>query len=219
MRCLNHIRYPLLSSALSAVIALHVLAGTSQASGTSPSPPRETPPPQAPAGSQAAPQEEAKWNRADAEKLYAKGWEMSEEAKQDLAKGKADSAKKRFGKALKKFDEATQIDPKYYQAWNMVGFCSRKSGDLKRAFDAYQKCLTIEPEYAEAHEYLGEAYLMSGDLAKAKAELAWLRSRKSDEADELAEQIEALDKGGSADAEKTPATEEKETVSKEPAGK
>lgn len=213
------LQYPhgfLVPSALLALLAFHTLAGTAQASGTSPSPPRQTPPPQqVPTGDEVKPAEaEARWNRADAEKLYAKGWETSEEAKKELAAGNADSAKKKFGKALKKFDEATQIDPKYYQAWNMVGFCARRTGDLKRAFDAYQKCLAIEPEYAEAHEYLGEAYLMSGDLAKAKEQLAWLRSRKSDEADELAEKVEAYMDGGAAGVEKASAVEKKESEEK-----
>jgi tetratricopeptide (TPR) repeat protein len=135
--------------------------------------------------------------RADAEKLYAKGWEISEEARKEL---KAESAKKRFGKALKKFQEAADIDPTYYEAWNMVGYCARMSGDLKRSFQAYEKCLLIEPEYAPAHEYLGEAYLMSGDLAKAKEQLLWLVSRKSDQAGELATKIEAFQKAGAAGA-------------------
>ena len=186
------------SCALLSVVASLAMVPGARAAGTSPSPPppRQVSPPEAastpfgnPADSTAVP------GRAEAEKVYAKGWTLSEEAKKELAAGKSDSAKKRFGKALKKFNEATEIDPTYYQAWNMVGFCSRKSGDLKRAFEAYQKCLAIEPEYAEAHEYLGEAYLMSGDTASAKEQLLWLRSRKSDEADELAEKIEAYEKG------------------------
>jgi tetratricopeptide (TPR) repeat protein len=73
----------------------------------------------------------------------------------------------------------------------MVGYCARNTGDLKRAFSAYQKCLAIQPDYDEAHEYLGEAYVQSGDLAKAKIELAWLRANDSDEADELAAIIAA----------------------------
>jgi Tfp pilus assembly protein PilF len=83
----------------------------------------------------------------------------------------------------------------------MLGYCARKTGDLKRAFDAYQKCLTINPEYEEAHEYLGEAYVMAGNLAKAKEQLAWLKSRKSEEAEELEEAI--------AKAEAAPAPEKK----------
>ncbi|HXF58349.1 MAG TPA: tetratricopeptide repeat protein [Candidatus Saccharimonadales bacterium] len=136
--------------------------------------------------------------RADAEKSYQKGWEISEDAKKDLAAGKADNAKKKFGKALKKFREATDYDSKYFEAWNMVGFCSRKSGDLKGSFEAYHRCLEIEPEYAQAHEYLGEAYLMTGDVAKAKEQLLWLVSRKSDQAGELATKIEGVEKGGGA---------------------
>jgi Flp pilus assembly protein TadD len=134
--------------------------------------------------------------RADAEKAYAKGWEISEDAKKELAAGKSDSAKKKFGKALKRFKEATDYDPSYFEAWNMVGFCSRKSGDLKGSFAAYMKCLEIEPEYAQAHEYLGEAYLMTGDLAKAKEQLMWLVARKSEQAGELATKIESFEKNG-----------------------
>jgi len=207
-------RRPFLGIIPALLVALGFAAGA-RASGTAPQPPRQTPPPEVAPESPAQPAEAAaKRGRAEAEKIYAKGWETVEEAKKELAAGKADSAKKRFGKALKKFDEATQIDPSYYRGWNMVGFCSRKTGDLKRAFEAYQKCLSIEPEYAEAHEYLGEAYLMSGDRAKAKEQLAWLISRKSGEADDLAEKIEAFDKGGAAAVEKASAAEKDEGTEK-----
>jgi tetratricopeptide (TPR) repeat protein len=181
-------------------LALAPFAPTPPATASpSPPPPKTTSPPQEmPAGEQPPAEnasQQASLVRAEAEKLYRKGFEESEAAKKDLAGGKGDAAKKKFAKALKKFERAVELDPTYYQSWNMVGFCSRKGGDLKRAFDAYLKCLTIEPEYAEAHEYLGEAYVMSGDLAKAKEQLAWLKSRNSDEAGELAESIEAAEKG------------------------
>ena len=74
-----------------------------------------------------------------------------------------------------------------------------ESGDLKRAFEAYAKCIEIEPEYAPAHEYLGEAYLMSGDVAKAKAQLLWLVARKAaDEVATLTQSIEAYEKSKGA---------------------
>ncbi len=177
----------------------------SRAAGSSPAPP--PPPREMPSANANAGQTDSTMipGRADAEKSYKKGWEISEDAKKQLVAGKADDAKKKFGKALKKFREATDYDPKYFEAWNMVGFCSRKSGDLKGSFEAYHKCLEIEPEYAQAHEYLGEAYLMTNDLAKAKEQLLWLVSRKSDQAGELATKIEAFEKGtpGAAQSDST----------------
>ena len=183
-------------AALSIAGSLAFASGSS-ASGSAPSTPKPPPPSEATSFGKSA-DSTAVPGRADAEKSYAKGWEMVGEAKKELTDGKADSAKKRFGKALKKFREAVEIDPSYYQGWNMVGYCSRKSGDLKGAFVAYRKCLEIEPEYAEAHEYLGEAYLMSGDVAKAKEQLLWLVSRKSDLSGELIQKIEAFQKDGTS---------------------
>ena len=183
------------------LIATVSIPCAAHAAGTAPPPP--SPPREMPAATSNAGTTDSTLipGRADAEKSYKKGWEISEDAKKDLAAGKADNAKKKFGKALKKFREATDYDSKYFEAWNMVGFCSRKSGDLKGSFEAYHKCLEIEPEYAQAHEYLGEAYLMTGDVAKAKEQLLWLVSRKSDQAGELATKIEEVEKGGGGAAQ------------------
>jgi tetratricopeptide (TPR) repeat protein len=76
----------------------------------------------------------------------------------------------------------------------MVGYCARKSGDLDRAFDAYQKCLAIEPEYAEAHEYLGEAYVKMGKLDDARAVLGRLEPLDKKEAAELRAAIDKAKK-------------------------
>ena len=197
-----------IGGALATLIVFAASSGWAVSGDAAPTPPRETPPPRTdPAAQPEHPAEsEAPVERAQAEKQYAKGFEEAEEAKKELAAGKADSAKKKFGKALKKFDEATKLDPGYYQAWNMVGYCARKTGDMKRAFAAYEKCLAIEPDYAEAHEYLGEAYVMVGDIAKAKEQLHWLRSRNSDEAEELAEKIEAASPGSAASGPGTDST-------------
>jgi len=188
-----------------ALFAALALPSAASAAGSSPPPrPRETPSEATTAGfGKSADSTRAAAGRAEAQKAYTKAWDLSEDAKKDLVGGKADSAKKRFGKALKKFKEATEIDPTYYEAWNMVGFCSRKTGDLKASLEAYQKCLAIEPEYAQAHEYLGETYLTMGDLAKAKEQLMWLVARKSDQAGELATKIEAFEKGGTAPPDST----------------
>jgi tetratricopeptide (TPR) repeat protein len=185
---------PLMIALAALLLALGIIApASSRAAGTPPPPPRETPATSTEASPEtpdtAATAALVRQARSDAEKQYRDGYDLAQDAEKALAAGKGDDAKKKFGKALKKFGRAAELDSKYYEAWNMVGYCSRQTGDLKRAFAAYDKCLEIAPDYEEAHEYLGEAYLKMGDLTKAKEQLGWLRSRKSNEADELEEKI------------------------------
>lgn len=191
---------------LAGAVLLSVSATRSWSAGSAPEPPTKTQEPAFPATQgKPAGEEKATAARAQAEKLYAEGYTEVEKAKKELeTAGKEKDAEKRFAKALKKFEGALERDPAYYQAWNMVGFCARHTGDLKRAFAAYEKCLTLQPDYDEAHEYLGEAYIQSGDLAKARVELAWLRANDSDEADELAEKI------AKAEGKSAPSGESKE---------
>src|SRR5262245_53097056 len=112
------------------VLILSALASAPdvRAAGTSPPPrePRESSQPQTPetAFGTMADSLAAQRVRAEAEKSYAKAWQICEDAKKELASGKGDSAKKKFGKALKKFNEATELDSRYYEAWNMVGYCA-----------------------------------------------------------------------------------------------
>ena len=150
------------------------------------------------------PEEKAAQDRKEAEGLYRAGRDDVEkaraEAKQaaetapDAAK-EADklrqSAQKRLRKALDRFRTATDLDPTYHEAWNMLGFCYRKTGQLGNASAAYRACLKLQPDYAEAHEYLAELALLTGNLKKAQDELAWLRkAERKDLADKLAAALE-----------------------------
>jgi tetratricopeptide (TPR) repeat protein len=199
-------------SVRTAALAIALGASTALASGTPPPPPRQDTSSEmpVPASKEPSDQERAKAARAEAENLYTEAYRQAETAKAEKKAGKAKEAKKHFGKALKKFQGAADRDPAYYQAWNMIGYCSRNLGDLKRAFAAYEKCLSIQPDYEEAHEYLGEAYVQSGDLLKAKVELAWLRAHDSDEADELAEDIEKAEGKAASQGEEKESPAEKE---------
>jgi tetratricopeptide (TPR) repeat protein len=155
--------------------------------------------------------------RIQAEAYYAAGYKDVEKAKKDKEAGKANDAKKRFGKARGKFEEAVKLDPDYFEAWNMLGFSARQSGDLKASFAAYDKCLAIKPDYDEAHEYRGEAYLMNGQIDLAKQELAWLKAEGSDEAEELAEAIEKVEgkkAGVKEEGDKTEAASESKAETK-----
>ena len=184
---------PFLASTASFVLACAVASSATAA--PSPPPRQEPPPPPTSTnssllGDTLSASSAKSAARTQAEAYYAAGYKDVEKAKKDKEAGKANDAKKRFGKARGKFEEAVKLDPDYFEAWNMLGFSARQSGDLKASFAAYDKCLAIKPDYDEAHEYRGEAYLMNGQIDLAKQELAWLKAEGSDEAEELAEAIE-----------------------------
>ena len=86
------------------------------------------------------------------------------------------------------------MTPDNANAWNMLGYSRRMTGNLDGAFEAYWKCLEIEPKHAGAHEYLGEGYLKAGKLAQAKGELAFLEKQRAPEAVKLAASIAAWEK-------------------------
>jgi tetratricopeptide (TPR) repeat protein len=77
-------------------------------------------------------------------------------------------AKEAYTKARAKFTEATKADPKLAQAWNGVGYSSRKLGDYKAALAAYDKAIELRAGYPEATEYRGEAYLALNRTEDAK---------------------------------------------------
>ena len=77
------------------------------------------------------------------------------------------SDKGHFDEAIQDFKTAISLKSDYAEAYNMLGFCSRKMGDIKKSFEYYNIALKLKPNFPEAREYLGEAYLQDGNLAKA----------------------------------------------------
>jgi len=98
--------------------------------------------------------------------------------KADLEAGQAgDAGKKeraardahdRYASALGKFEQALRLDPQRYEAWNYVGYASRKLGRYDDALLAYDRALSLKPGYPDAIEYRGEAYLAVNRLDDAK---------------------------------------------------
>lgn len=78
------------------------------------------------------------------------------------------AAKKAYTTARAKFEEATKEDPNLSQAWNGLGYSSRKLGNYKAALAAYDKAIELRPGYPEATEYRGEAYLALNRTEDAK---------------------------------------------------
>ncbi len=78
------------------------------------------------------------------------------------------AAKQAYAKARESFSAATKADPHLAQAWNGVGYSSRKLGDYKAALAAYDKAIELRMGYPEATEYRGEAYLALNRTEDAK---------------------------------------------------
>jgi cytochrome c-type biogenesis protein CcmH/NrfG len=67
-------------------------------------------------------------------------------------------------------------NPRDADAWNYLGFASRKLNKNEEALGYYDKALKLDPKHKGAHEYLGELHLQMGNLAKAEEEFATLKT-------------------------------------------
>ncbi len=105
-------------------------------------------------------------------------------------KGYAASDAGRYQEAADSFKAAIALKSDYAEAYNMLGFCTRKMGNVSGAFAYYEKALQLKPNFPEAREYYGEAYLQQGDLAKAVQQYIILQKAGSKNAGELLEKID-----------------------------
>ena len=93
----------------------------------------------------------------------------------DYETAKAAVAAGDFAAALPILTAITLAEPQNADAWNLLGFSSRKTGDLEAAAIAYARALTINPGHLGALEYQGEMFLQIGKPAEAKANLLLLQ--------------------------------------------
>lgn len=93
--------------------------------------------------------------------------------------------KERYKNAIKKLKNAVKEEPSNADAWNLLGYASRKKGDLEQSASAYSKALEIEPDHKGALEYQGELFLMQGDKAGAETNLAKLAKLCPDSCEQL----------------------------------
>ncbi len=100
-----------------------------------------------------------------------------------------------YTEALPILAAITAAEPQNADAWNLLGFASRKSGDLPAAGVAYGKALAINPEHLGALEYQGEMYLELMQPDKAMENLVKLQAICGD-CEEAADLAEALADAG-----------------------
>lgn len=79
-----------------------------------------------------------------------------------------------YASAIAVLNEVLVASPRNADAFNLLGYASRKSGDLDSAARHYEAALTINPNHLGALEYQGELFIMLGDLAAAEANLTRL---------------------------------------------
>jgi tetratricopeptide (TPR) repeat protein len=78
--------------------------------------------------------------------------------------------------ALPYLQQVVAKDPRNADAYNLMGYATRKSGDPNGSLQYYNQALSIDPKHLGAHEYLGEAYLQLDKLPEAEQHLARLDS-------------------------------------------
>jgi tetratricopeptide (TPR) repeat protein len=138
---------------------------------------------------QLTPEEQAKaaYNQGvRAVKAADKLAKTAEEATDEKKKTKAsDKARRQYENARGYFASALQRKSDMYEAWNYVGYTSRKLGEYDKALQSYDEALRLNPSYGEAIEYRGEAYLGLNRIDDAKKAYMQLFSSSRPLADQL----------------------------------
>ena len=81
-----------------------------------------------------------------------------------------------YAGALRLLQPIVAAEPRNADALNLVGFASRKLGQLDQAASFYEAALALDPNHRGALEYQGEMFLMTGNVAGAEANLGRLRA-------------------------------------------
>lgn len=96
-------------------------------------------------------------------------------AEDDFSKAEYLIKAERYEEAIPLLQNVVAKNPQDADAWNYLGFSSRKLGKTTEALDYYNKALAIDPNHKGAHEYLGELYLLMKQPAKAQEQLVALQ--------------------------------------------
>ncbi len=91
-----------------------------------------------------------------------------------FARAKAMIEAKDYKGALPLLQQVVAKEPRNADAYNLMGFATRKSGDPNGSLQYYTQALSIDPKHLGANEYIGEAYLMLGQPQQAEQHLARL---------------------------------------------
>lgn len=93
-----------------------------------------------------------------------------------FAQAKAMIEAKNYANAIPLLQQVVARDARNADAYNLLGYATRASGNPNGSLQYYQQALAIDARHLGAHEYIGEAYLMLDRPAEADQMLARLDS-------------------------------------------
>ena len=92
----------------------------------------------------------------------------------NYSRAKAMIEAKDYNGALPLLQQVVAKEPKNADAYNLMGYATRKSGNPQGSLQYYTTALQIDPKHLGANEYIGEAYLMLDQPQQAEQHLARL---------------------------------------------
>ncbi|HEY4166721.1 MAG TPA: tetratricopeptide repeat protein [Reyranella sp.] len=93
-----------------------------------------------------------------------------------FAQAKVAIEARNYAAAMPLLQQVVAKDPQNADAYNLMGYATRKSGNPTGSLQYYTTALQIDPKHLGAHEYIGEAYLMLDRPQEAEQHLARLDS-------------------------------------------
>jgi len=83
---------------------------------------------------------------------------------------------KNYQEAMPLLQKVVATNPRDADAYTLMGYATRKSGDPNGSLQYYNTALSLDPRHIGAHEYIGEAYLQLDKPQEAAQHLARLDS-------------------------------------------
>ncbi len=111
---------------------------------------------------------------------------------EELGTARALIHEERYTSAINRLISIVVSDSGSADAWNLLGFASRKDGKLQKAAEAYEQALAIDPDHKGALEYQGELFVALGEREAAEANLDKLIALCPDSCEELEDLADAL---------------------------
>ncbi len=96
------------------------------------------------------------------------GAQKSSFSNPEYARAVRELGQKKYSRALPRLQKLVKAEPGNADAWNLLGYASRKTGKMDASWNAYRTALQLNPDHKLALEYLGEWYLQKKDVAGAQ---------------------------------------------------